>query len=387
MKILIVTPFLWSGAGKAIVRLAGAFRQLNHDVAVVSSGESKGYCDWPSYVQDLHTNKIPCHRIDFFDRNPEVFWHSVERLKQVVAEFQPDIIHANSGMASFGSIASTTVPVVATLHSWNPGRPAWMNTMDVWALNRCARVVCLSFSYRDYLLDMGLRTDISEVIHLGIDCEPLRELAAGTVKSGLLEKKYFCFLGRLESRKRQMLLVETLGALPEDWSLLLMGTEGEPGYAERVQSRAAELGVSKRLVWTGQLENPFPLLRQSRCFVSASSDEGLGLAALEAMAVGVPVIATPARGITDFLRDNETGCIAQPSPEAISEKILALDSDPSIRSGLISRATALVQSRFSWDKAVRQYLTVFEEESSRPERHGENHDNGNAAKVDQPVLA
>ncbi|HYR87824.1 MAG TPA: glycosyltransferase [Terriglobia bacterium] len=361
MRILVVTPFMWSGAGKAIVRLAGGLQLLSHSLHVVSSGQSKGFSDWPGYVDQLTALKIPYTQIDFFNRAPEVFWPSVERLRHEVADFSPDVIHAHSGVAAFGAIAGSNLPILATLHSWNPARPAWMNTMDLWALNRCNRVVCVSSSYRDYLLGQGLRRDTSSTIYLGIDSDEIQTQARLPSENRLVDKKYFCYLGRLEPRKRQLLLVETLAALPEDWSLVLIGGEGEPGYANRVRERAEEVGVSRRLVTTGHVENPYPLLQRSRCFVSASADEGLGLSALEAMALRVPVISTPALGIVDFIQDGETGLLAAPDPGALSEKILHLEAEPGLVSKLTSAAAAVIQNTFSWPHTVDQYGSLLEE--------------------------
>src|SRR5262249_25064972 len=153
---------------------------------------------------------IGYNAIDFFDRAPEVFWSSAEALRELIETFKPDVIHAHSGVAAFGATAASNIPVLATLHSWNPSRPAWMNTMDLWALNRCAQVVCVSSSYRDYAMSQGLRAEISTVIYLGIDVDEIREMAGRQTENPLAGKKYFCYLGRLESRKRQKLLVEML---------------------------------------------------------------------------------------------------------------------------------------------------------------------------------
>jgi len=85
-----------------------------------------------------------------------VFWQSVERLKPTVTEFRA-AISCELRTAAFGSTASTTVSLLwQRCIAGNPSRPDWMNTMDVRALNRCARVTCLSFSYREYLMDLGL---------------------------------------------------------------------------------------------------------------------------------------------------------------------------------------------------------------------------------------
>ena len=359
MRILVVTPFMWSGAGKAIVRLALDLQKRGHALCVVSSGESKGLKDWPSYVEQLKAERILYHQVDFFDRSSEVFWKSVRQLRKIERDFKPDVIHAHSGMAAFGAAAAADLPTLATLHSWNPARPDWMNAMDVWALNWCDRVACVSSSYREYLLGQGLREDSSFVIHLGIDGAEIQQLASIQEENPLANKKYFCYLGRLESRKRQELLVDSLNSLPEDWFLMLIGAEGEPGYAQRIQERAKAAGVADRLVCTGQIRNPHPLVQQSRCFVSASADEGLGLSALEAFALGVPVVSTPARGIVDFVRDLDTGLFADPEPEAIAEKILFLDARPGFAARLINRAAAVVQQSYSWTATVDKYSTVF----------------------------
>jgi glycosyltransferase involved in cell wall biosynthesis len=361
MRILVVTPFMWSGAGNIIVRLAGALQALGHDLRVVSSGESKGLTDWPCYVERLKSNGIPYHPIDFFDRSPDVFWTSVERLRKIVQKFAPDVIHAHSGLAAFGAITASNRPTLATLHSWNPLRPTWMNTMDVWALNQCDRIACVSSSYREYLLQHGLRRDSSFVIPLGIDRDEIQALAQKPEWNPLARSKYFCYLGRLESRKRQDLLVDVLSFLPDDWSLMLIGAEGEAGYAQRIIERAKDSGVSERLMCMGQVENPHPFVKQARCFVSASMDEGLGLSTLEAMALQVPIVSTPARGIVDFVRHEETGLFSAPEPGALAESILYLDSRPHVADRLKSRASAVVQNAYAWSGTVEKYSLAFTE--------------------------
>jgi len=351
---------MWSGAGKAIVRLAQELKSRGHRLHVVSSGQSKGLADWPSYVDRLVKERIPYSRIDFFDRSPEVFWPSVERFERLVRVFDPDVIHAHSGVAAFGAIAASKAPILATLHSWNPDRPQWMNTMDLWALNRCDRVMCVSSSYRDYLLEQGLRKDTSESVYLGIDGHEIREQSSLPVENPLASRKYFCYLGRLETRKRQLLLVETLAKLPDDWSLMLIGEEGEPGYAASLREKAEELKVSRRLLCTGHVENPYPLMREATCFVSASVDEGLGLSVLEAMALGVPVVATPARGIVDFIQSEHTGLLAPADPFELAARIRTLETQRGFAGMLMSEAASVIHTTFSWPRAVDHYERRFE---------------------------
>jgi glycosyltransferase involved in cell wall biosynthesis len=361
MKILVVTPFMWSGAGKAIVRIAQDLQSLGHRLCVVSSGRSKGLADWPCYVDQLRGLRIRYETIDFFDRTPEVFWSSVETLRDRIETFKPDVIHAHSGMAAFGAIAASNIPVLATVHSWNPSRPAWMNTMDLWALNKCGQVVCVSSSYRDFLLAQGLRAETSRVIYLGIHVDEIREMASQAVENPLRGKKYFCYLGRLESRKRQKLLVELLKTLSDDWSLMLIGGEGEPGYARGITDHAEQIGVLKRLVCMGHVENPYPLMREARCFVSTSNDEGLGLAALEAMALGLPVISTPACGIVDFVHDGQTGLISSADSVELAAKVIQLERDSYQSKKLTDNAMSMLHDTFSWPQAIDRYASLLED--------------------------
>jgi len=79
-RIVHVTPFLWSGAGGALVRLAEAQRAAGSEVTVVTTGRSRGGSDWPAQRQRLRRAGVAHVRLDFFAREPAVFWPSVEAL-------------------------------------------------------------------------------------------------------------------------------------------------------------------------------------------------------------------------------------------------------------------------------------------------------------------
>ena len=95
--------------------------------------------------------------------------------------------------------------------------------------------------------------------------------------------------------------------------------------------------------------------------MSASSDEGLGIAALEAMALNVPVVATVACGIVDFIRDGQTGLIAEADPAAISEKILQIETKSGVEAKLTKTAASLIRKTFSWPQTTVQYASLLED--------------------------
>jgi hypothetical protein len=103
---------------------------------IVTSGRSKGMVDWPMYRRRLAQNGVTHRSIDFFDRDPAVFWKGVQELSSVVSQFEPDVVHCHSGVAACAASAVRDTReegfrLIGQLHSWGTDRPEWMNTMDI----------------------------------------------------------------------------------------------------------------------------------------------------------------------------------------------------------------------------------------------------------------
>ena len=97
-RIVHVTPFLWSGAGGALVRLVEAQREAGAEVTVVTTGRSRGGADWPALRQRLRRAGAAYVRLDFFARDPNVFWPNVEALEKVLVRAKAQIAHAHAGV-------------------------------------------------------------------------------------------------------------------------------------------------------------------------------------------------------------------------------------------------------------------------------------------------
>ena len=101
-------------------------------------------------------------------------------------------------------------------------------------------------------------------------------------------------------------------------------------------------------------------LAQADVFVRPSLSEGLGTAFLEAMAAGLPVIATPVGGISDFLKDGETGLFCRVGdPEDIAAKISKVLSDGVLKSRLILNGRKLVEEKYTWDKISDKFRELY----------------------------
>ncbi|MBI4472374.1 MAG: glycosyltransferase, partial [Acidobacteria bacterium] len=173
MRILQVIPFLWSGAGNVVSRLCEAQARAN-EVGIVTSGRSKGFTDWPEYRKRLKFAGVEHFTIDFFDRDPSVFWPSVETFQKLTREWKPDLIHCHSGVPACAAAISGS-RYIAQLHSWGVGRPEWMNTMDLGGFRQADRVLCGSTAYRKTLIDGGVEPNRIRYLPWGLDISKIQQ--------------------------------------------------------------------------------------------------------------------------------------------------------------------------------------------------------------------
>ena len=167
-----MTPFLWSGAGGALVRLAEAQREAGAEVTVVTTGRSRGGSDWPSLRQRLRRAGIDHVRLDFFAREPNVLWPNVEALEKTLVRAKAQVAHAHAGvpacaLAICRDRGAWRGTAVGHLNSWGVGRPAWMDTMDAWGYARLDRVVCISRAYQARLARLGVARRTAALRALG----------------------------------------------------------------------------------------------------------------------------------------------------------------------------------------------------------------------------
>jgi glycosyltransferase involved in cell wall biosynthesis len=111
---------------------------------------------------------------------------------------------------------------------------------------------------------------------------------------------------------------------------------------------------------TGHVDDPRRYLSQCSVYVSLSSDEGQGLAVLEAMAAGVPVVALSVAGVEDYLTDGRTGLAAESRSAAhVARLIERALTDTALRSRLRRNALAMVRRRYSWARTVEEIEKAY----------------------------
>lgn len=199
-------------------------------------------------------------------------------------------------------------------------------------------------------------------VDLSVFSQEIKEGVKDDLKRRLGKKPEDIFLvtsGRLTHKNAADDVISSLVYLPKNVYFLIIG-KGDDG--PRLQKQARDLGVSDRVKFLGFL--PYQDIPKyfSVCdiFIRPSRSEGFGNSFIEAMASGLPVIATPVGGIPDFIDDKETGVFCSPdSPQSIVRAVSTLLGNEALRKAIIENAHKRANERYGWGQITAQMKAVF----------------------------
>jgi glycosyltransferase involved in cell wall biosynthesis len=179
-------------------------------------------------------------------------------------------------------------------------------------------------------------------------------------------------VGRLVPVKRLDRVLQVTAALRADGldaHALLVGGDVHgfaPEYEPYLRELAASLGLDGAVTFTGHVADIAPYVAMMDTFVTAAPDEGFGAAVVEALALGVPVVAVDAGGPTEIVEDNQSGLIVPDgSPDGLVVAVRKLLAEPGLRDRLGHGARARFESRFTAEKGVERLTEVLEEVAER----------------------
>lgn len=196
-------------------------------------------------------------------------------------------------------------------------------------------------------------------IENGIDCQAIEGALKHCPVGDKRDRFIVVCVGRLLPAKGQALILESfadvLARLP-DAELFVIG--GGPDAAS-LSGRAEQLGVALNVKFLGERKDVICLLGRSQVFVHASESEGLSNAVLEAMAVGLPSVVVAAPGVTECHVESETAFIVSRSQAELSERLLWLAADPTLRHRMGLAAQARVRDHYSIAANGRRYAALY----------------------------
>jgi glycogen synthase len=404
MRIAILTneypPHVYGGAGVHVEYLTRELARLDggaHAVTVLCFGE-----------QFVHDGNLTVRgvRPDFHlaaqDPRHRKFLDTLARdLLMAGALGGVDVIHCHTWYSHLaGCLARqlTGAPLVLTTHSLEPHRP-WKaeqlgtayrasSWVERTAYQNADGVIAVSESMRDDVHALyGVPRERIRVIPNGIDLEQYKPtpgpavLARYGIDPGL---PYLLFVGRITRQKGIIHLVHAIPSIQPGAQVVLCAGAPDTEEVGREMAEAvaqARRGTANPVLWVAQMvpkEDIIPLYSQAALFVCPSVYEPFGIINLEAMACGVPVVASAVGGIKEVVVPGETGLLVpleprgpgdfEPrDPEGFARDLAAainrLLSDPEGRARMGARARERVERHFSWPSVARRTADFYAEVS------------------------
>lgn len=225
------------------------------------------------------------------------------------------------------------------------------------------RVIANSKTFFEGYKDVDIPSEKIQLVPFGVD---LKSFVPTPKKQTSDQIRLLC-TSRFINRKGIEHLIKSLDYLPSNFQLYLTGSGSvhDPVAHRNLLDLAKPYGVrvfqSERSVSQDEIAQ---LYRSADVFVMPSQYEGFGLASLEAMACGIPVVATNVQGLKEFIEHRKTGLLVDyGSPKQIAEAIISLIDDASLRNNLIKNSLDMVKQKYDAQNMADVYEKLYQEVS------------------------
>jgi glycosyltransferase involved in cell wall biosynthesis len=271
-----------------------------------------------------------------------------------------DIVHAHLFPAQLWTVLAAArlksrISVVTTEHNtWNGRRRWWLQPFDAWLYPHYQRIACNSNATAEELIRWcpGIAAKIS-VIPNGIPLEAFEMAEAVEMPLLPLGAPRLVFVGRFEPQKDHATILRALTAVPKAHLLFV----GDGPLRGQLENMAGSLGVAERVTFLGRRNDVPGILKASDIYIHSTNSDGFGIAACEAMAAGLPIIASDVPGLAQVVEG--AGVLFPVGNEhALAREITALLSSTERRSQM-SQSSRLRAREFSIDRTVDGCVELY----------------------------
>lgn len=364
MRILLLTTHLnLGGIGVYVLSLAKGLAQKGHQVFVASGGG-----DLVALLESFGVNHLA---IDIRTKSvisPKVIL-ARKQITRIIKGKNIEIIHAHTRVTQvLAHLVSkkTGTPFATTCHGFFKRR-IFRRIFPCWG----SRSIAISEAVREHLVnDFGVRKENIAVVHNGVEIEKFSPGKFSQAQRDELGRNYglksarpvIGTVARLSSVKGQRYLILAMKRILKDnpaAQLLLVGDGPEKG---RLVEQVEELGIEDKVFFCPSTLDTSAPLSIMEVFVLPSLLEGLGLAIIEAQAMGLPVVATDVGGIYTLVKDGVNGFLVHPKePDALAEAILKLLRDKKLAERFGAQARIQAGRQFSLEQMVEGIERVYKD--------------------------
>jgi glycosyltransferase involved in cell wall biosynthesis len=379
MNIVITTdyfpPHIGGGVEVVTYHLARELTQLGHTVAVVTLNT-----DNSKRLENLDGVLVyRASQIELTQRlgiQSAFSFEAVKLIDDACRNADAHILHANNLYFSTTLAACFVsklrkLPLVTTLHVTDTaqlgGYIAWFarmyeRSMGQMVLNCSKRVVAVSRAVMRQAEDFGVAPSRLSVVPNAVDLEQFTPLGHANREN---DKVRVGFVGRLLSNKGPQFLLEAAAQAVKECPNLEFFLVGEGPLRNYLDQQVNRLGLNDHLHFLGIIPDVAEFLRQCDVFVRPSLTEGMPLTVLEAMATGVPTIASRVGGTPEIIIDGENGFLIEPKNICqLRDCLVRLATDEELRWSMGQRGRTYVEERYSWRSVAVEMVRVYEQISN-----------------------
>ena len=366
------------GQNVHVESLARAVARGGHDVTVYTRRDSAELPDRVRIADGVlveHLDAGPAAPVPRDELLPFVGQLGSELAARFAAD-PPDLVHAHfwmSGLAALSATRDLDVPVVQTFHALGVTKRRFQGRQDTSppvrirmerALARDVdRIVATCTDEVGELVRLGAPRNRITVVPSGVDVDQFSPDGPAAERGD--RPRVLC-IGRLVPRKGFDTVIRALVGVPEAELIIAGGPAadelaGDP-EAARLTRLAERFGVADRVRLVGAVARPDvpALLRSADLVVCTPWYEPFGIVPLEAMACGVPVVASAVGGFLDTVVDGATGTLVPPRrPDRLAAAMRRLLAEPFWREAYGTAGVDRARSRYSWDRIAAATLAVY----------------------------
>ncbi|MEM7200742.1 MAG: glycosyltransferase family 4 protein [Planctomycetota bacterium] len=359
MKILhVITSLHYAGAERLLVNAAN-LHAARHEIDIV-------YFKGEPHLEPELDPSITVHRVPL-DK------HCTKRLRQLMQERRPDVLHTHLGHADFAGLwASRGLPLkrVCTMHNiWF--KWSWKDRI-IFAIYRTlfrrvvpdCRVVCISQTVHQHVRRrLKVPADRALVIYNAIPHLRIDGTSADLRRELEIPTDAFCvlFVGRLQRQKSVETLIRAAARLRDQIPRLSVQIIGEGSEREALDALCRELDAEDLVRFRGVTRAPERYFAAADVFALPSVFEGFGLVVLEAFRAGLPVVATDIEGPAELIDHGHNGLLVPPrQDDQLAAALTSLHDDAALRQRLAEAGEQTFTERFSIERYAAQLEALYQ---------------------------
>lgn len=354
MKIIHILPELgFGGAERLLLDILRFSDKEKHEFKVFCLMKGGGF------QTEIEKMGVP---VEILGKKSKLGWELIKDLAKKLKQEKPEIVHTHLFAGDcWGKIAAKLagVPVIiSSEHNLNVDEGKIKAIVKILTYKWTKRVIAVSEAVKKETMEVYKVPEKKiEVIRNGIDLKRFKYKEPDLNKAKIV----FGCVGRLEEQKGQKFLVRAFTDVVSKYPQAELWLVGNGSLRWQLEKQVARLGLGKNVKFLGLRLNIAELLGEMDIFVLPSLWEGLGISAMEAMACGLPVIASKVDGLKEIINDGEDGILVEAgSARNLGKKLLELADKPYWARTLSHKARLTAETKFGIEQVAKKYEEIYQ---------------------------